>query len=171
MPGGKTVREVMVSISSYPQVPYWFEVGQAIKIVKVTCLDTNKCYMPMTMLVLDEKYDLLGTLTLKEILGRIEEEQGSRAILEMPVGKIISPAKFFLQADDPAAKAASLMIENKLDLLPVSDGKKRFIGLVRMMEIFDELMNVIFSDYKRRIYEGKRFDDAASGAPEAREYS
>jgi CBS domain-containing protein len=55
----------------------------------------------------------------------------------------MSPAKVFLQPDDPVTKAAFLMLENKLELLPVSDGKKRFFGLVRMMEIFDELVSVV----------------------------
>ena len=140
---GRTVKEVMVSISQYPHVPYWFSISQAIKIVKVSFLDTNKYYVPMTILVLDEMYYLLGTLTLKDILGKIEEEKGSKEILESPVGKIMTPANIFVQPDDPVTKAASLMIENKLDLLPVSSEKNKFVGLVRMMETFDELVNVV----------------------------
>ena len=140
---GRTVKEVMVSISQYPHVPYWFDLGQAIKLVKVTFLDTNKYYVPMTILVLDEMYDLRGTLTLKDILGKIQEERGSREILQSPVGKIMTPAKIFVQPGDLVAKAASLMIENNLELLPVSSEKNKFVGLVRMMEIFDELINVV----------------------------
>lgn len=140
---GRTVKEVMVNISQYPQVPYWFDLGQVIKIVKVSFPDTNKYHVPMTILVLDEMYDLLGTLTLKDILGKLQEEKGSKEILESPVGKIMSPAKIFVQPDDLVTKAASLMIENNLDLLPVLSEKNTFVGLVRMMETFDELINVV----------------------------
>ena len=138
---GRTVKEVMVNISQYPQVPYWFDLGQTIKIAKVSFPDTNKYYVPMTILVMDEMYYLRGTLTLKDILGKIQAEKEPREVLESPVGKIMTPAKLFVQPEDITTKAASLMLENNLDLLPVSDEKNRFVGLVRMMEIFDELIN------------------------------
>jgi len=140
---GRTVKEAMVGISQYPHVPYWFDLGQTIKIVKVSFLETNKHYMPMTILVLDEMYYLRGTLTLKDILWMIREEGGSREILHSPVGRIMTPAKIFVQPGDLVAKAASLMIENNLELLPVSDEKNKFVGLVRMMETFDELIDVV----------------------------
>ena len=140
---GRTVKDVMVGISQYPHVPYWFDLGQTIKIVKVSFLETNKYYMPMTILVLDEMYDLRGTLTLKDILGKIQEEKGSREILKSPVGMIMTPAKIFVQPGDLVTNAAALMIENNLDLLPVSSEKNKFVGLVRMMETFDELINVV----------------------------
>jgi len=140
---GRTVKEVMVNISQYPQVPYWFELGQTIKIVKVSFLETNKYYVPMTILVLDEMYYLRGTLTLKDILGKIREEKGPKEILAVPVGKLMTPAKLFVQPEDLVTKAATLMLENNLDLLPVSDEKNKFIGLVRMMETFDELINIV----------------------------
>lgn len=140
---GRTVKEVMVGISQYPHVPYWFDLDQTIKIVKVSFLETNKYYMPMTILVLDEMYDLRGTLTLKDILERIQEENGSREILASPVGMIMTPAKIFVQPGDLVTKAASLMIENNLELLPVSSEKNKFVGLVRMMETFDELIDAV----------------------------
>ena len=140
---GKTVTEVMVRVSKYPHVPYWCSISQAINIVKMSFLDTNKYYVPMMILVMDEKYGFLGTLSPKDILEKIQEKKGSKEILENPVDKIMRPVKIFVQPDDPATKAATLMIENKLDLLPVFDEKKKFVGLVRMMEIFDELLDVV----------------------------
>ena len=140
---GKTAKDVMVGISKYPHVPCWCSLSQAIKIVKISFLDFNKYYVPMAILVLDEKYNLLGILTLKDILGKIEEAKGAKDILEMPVGEVLSQARIFVQSGDPVTKAAALMIENKLDLLPVFDEKKEFVGLVRMMEIFDELIDVV----------------------------
>ncbi len=54
------------------------------------------------------------------------------------------PAKSFVKQDDPITKAAYLMIHNDLILLPVLEDKKKFVGLVRMIEVFDELSNAIF---------------------------
>lgn len=140
----------MVSISQYPHVPHWFDLGQAINIVKLSFLETNKYYVPMTILVLDEMNDLMGTLTLKDILGKIQEKNGSREILESPVGKIMTPAKIFVQPGDLVTKAAALMLKNNLDLLPVSNENK-FVGFVRMMETFDELIDVVSNKYSEEL--------------------
>jgi len=140
---GKTVKEVMVGVSKYPHVPCWCSISQAIQIVKLSFPDFSKYYVPMAILVLDEKYNLLGILTLKDILGKIEEAKGTKDILETPLGEALSHARIFVQSGDPVTKAAALMIENKLDLLPVFDEKRKFVGLVRMMEIFDELLDVV----------------------------
>jgi CBS domain-containing protein len=53
------------------------------------------------------------------------------------------PAKFFVQPDDPITKAAYLMVHNDLALLPVLENKKKFVGLVRIREVFDELSSSI----------------------------
>jgi len=53
-------------------------LGQAIKIVKVSFLDTNKYSVPMMILVMDEMYNLRDILTLKGILEKVWKEKGSR---------------------------------------------------------------------------------------------
>jgi CBS domain-containing protein len=117
-------------------------LGQAIKIVMVSFLDADKYYVPIMILVMDEMYNLRGILTRKGILEKIWKEKGSRE-MESHAGKIMTPTKIFVRPDDLVTKAASLMLENNLDLLPVSDEKNKFVGLIRMMEIFDELINVV----------------------------
>jgi CBS domain-containing protein len=67
----------------------------------------------------------------------------SREAAERPVSEIMVPAKFFVKPEDPVTKAAYLMVHNDLVLLPVLEDKKKFVGLVRMIEVFDELSSAI----------------------------
>src|SRR5512135_2618786 len=72
MSNGKTAKDVMIGIFEYPHVPYWFSINQAIRIVKVSFISEKKYPDPMAILVFDEKYNLMGTLTLKDILKGLE---------------------------------------------------------------------------------------------------
>lgn len=166
----KAVKDVMVDVFDFPHIPYWFSIRQAIGIIKKSLLSGEKCHHPMAVLVFDEKYNLLGTLSLKDILKGLEpnflkpttkaqvheeDESGlsvlweslfnkeSKEMAEKPVSEVMVPAKFFVKPDDPITKAVYLMIHNDLVLLPVLEEKKKFVGLVRMIEIFDELSDAI----------------------------
>lgn len=166
----KAVKDVMVDVFDFPHMPYWFTVRQAIGIVRKSLLNGEKCHQPMAILIFDEKYNLLGTLSLKDIMRGLEpkflrpitkaqvpaEDESGLAMLwdtffsrdtkeraERPVGEIMVPAKFFVKPDDPVTKAAYLMVHNDLQLLPVLEDKKKFVGLVRMIEVFDELSNAV----------------------------
>lgn len=173
MSKSRAVKDVMLDVFEYPHVPYWFTVKQAIGIIRVSFISTKKFTDPMAILVFDEKYNLLGTLTLKDILRGleprflrpstkaqvpVEDESGlsviwdtlfnseSRQAAERPVSEVMVPAKFFVQPGDPITKAAYLMIHNDLVLLPVLEDKKKFVGLVRMIEVFDELSNALLKE-------------------------
>jgi len=136
MSTGKVVKDVMIDVFEYPHVPYWFTVKQAIMVIKKSVIGTEKCIHPMAVLVFDEKYNILGTLTLNDILKGID----SKEKIESPVSEFMVPAKFFVEPGDPISKAAELMLKNNLVLLAViEEDKKKFIGVVRMIEIFDEL--------------------------------
>jgi hypothetical protein len=65
-------KDVMVDVFDFPHVPYWFSLRQAIGIAKKSLLTSEKCHHPMAILVFDEKYNLMGTLTLKDILKGLE---------------------------------------------------------------------------------------------------
>lgn len=173
MSNGKVAKDVMVGIFEYPHVPYWFTISQAIKIVKVSFLSAKKYPEPMAVLVFDEKYNLMGTLTLKDILKGLEprflkpsekaqvpkEDEStlsliwdtlftkeSKELAEKPVSEIMVPAKYFVEPDEPLTKAAYLMLHNDLVLLPVLEGKKKFVGLVRMIEVFDSISDAILRE-------------------------
>ena len=173
MSDGRAAKDLMTGIFEYPHIPYWFSISQAMRIVKVSFISAKKYPEPMAILVFDEKYNLMGTLTLKDILRGLEprflkpsakaqvpEEdettlsliwdslftKESKELAEKAVSEIMSPAKFFVEPDDPITKAAYLMLHHDLVLLPVLENKKKFVGLVRMIEIFDEISNAILKE-------------------------
>jgi len=135
----KVVKDLMIDVFEYPHVPYWFTVKQAIMVIKKSLIGTEKCFHPLAVLVFDEKYNILGTLTLKDILKGLESKEKA----ERPVSEVMTQAKVFVEPDDPTSKAADLMLANDLVLLPVVENKKKFVGVVRMIEIFDELTSAI----------------------------
>jgi CBS domain-containing protein len=173
MSGGKIVKDLMIGIFEYPHIPYWFSISQAIRIVKVSFISSKKYPEPLAILVFDEKYNLMGTLTLKDILRGLEprfmkpttkaqvpeeDEAGlaliwdtlfakeSKELAEKAVSEVMSPAKYFVEPNDPITKAAYLMLHHDLVLLPVLENKKKFVGLVRLVEIFDEISNEIVKE-------------------------
>jgi Mg/Co/Ni transporter MgtE len=139
MSESKVVKDIMIDVFEYPHVPYWFTVKQAIMVIKKSVMGTEKCIHPMAILVFDEKYNILGTLTLKDILKGLESKEKA----ETPVSEVMIPAKFFIEPDAPTTKAADLMFNNDLILLPVVENKTKFVGVVRMIEIFDELTSAV----------------------------
>jgi hypothetical protein len=173
MSAGKTAKDVMIGIFEYPHLPYWFSIGQAIRIIKVSFLSAKKYTDPVAILVFDEKYNLMGTLTLKDVLRGLEprfmkpttkaqvseeDETGlsliwdtlfnkeSKQLAEKPVSEIMTAANYFVEPADPVTKAAYLMLHHDLTLLPVLEGKKKFVGLVRMIEVFDEISGTIIKE-------------------------
>lgn len=169
----KATKDVMVSVFDFPHLPYWFSLRQAVGIVKKSLLSGDtKCLHPMAILVFDEKYNLMGTLGLKDILKGLEPRfmqptskaqvpvdddaglaliwdtlfvKDAAGLAERPVSELLVPAKLYITVDDPITKAAYLMIHHDLALLPVLDGKK-FVGLVRMIEIFEALSTEIYKN-------------------------
>jgi Mg/Co/Ni transporter MgtE len=139
MSKNKVVKDLMIDVFEYPHVPYWFTVKQAIMVIKKSLIGTEKCVHPLIVLVFDEKYNILGTLTLKDILKGLET--GEKA--ERPVSEIMIPTELSVEPDDPIAKAADLILNNNLILLPVIENKKKFVGVVRTIEIFNELTDAL----------------------------
>jgi Mg/Co/Ni transporter MgtE len=170
MSKGKVVKDLMLDVFDYPHVPYWFTLSQAIKIIKVSFISAKKYPEPLAILVFDEKYNLMGTLSLKNILTGLEPRfmrpttdaqaytkegpelaliwstlfnKESKDLAEKPVSEIMVPAKYFVEPDDPITKAAFMIIHNDLILLPVLENKKKFVGLVRLIEIFNEISDAV----------------------------
>jgi Mg/Co/Ni transporter MgtE len=166
----KTAKDIMVDVFEFPHIPYWFTIRQAIGIIKKSLLSGDKCHHPMAVLVFDEKYNLMGTLALKDILRGIEpsflkpaakaqviaedvaglaslwSSKESKALAEKPVSEVMAHAKQFVEPGDPLTKAAYLMLHNDLILVPVLENKKKLVGIVRMIEVFDEIAETTLKD-------------------------
>ena len=174
MQATKNIKDIMVGVFDYPHVPYWFSISQAIKIIRVSFISTKKYPAPMAILVFDEKYNLMGTVTLKDIMKGLEprflnppkdapfpgEEKEtelslvwdalftkeSKELAEKEMSDIMIPARIFVEPDDPITKAAYLMLHHGLVILPVLENKRKLIGLIRMLEVFDEISNAVLKE-------------------------
>lgn len=173
MRSAKKVREIMDDIFDYPHLPYWFSLGQAIKILKKTLPGTDVCTYPRGILIFDERYNLLGTLNIRDILrgleprfksassepsGMVEDEatmagiaeqlygDESKALLDRPVSDFMIPASVFLDPEDIVTKAAYLMLRHNLIFVPVLEGRKRLVGIVKVIKIFDEITNAVMEE-------------------------
>jgi len=167
MESGKRVEDIMVSIFDYPHIPYWFSFAQAIRIAKASFRnESRKSLEPMSMLVFDEKYNLLGTLSLQDIIKGLEPKvsgTGSDAHSQgedssgwdsalvsslkefsvRQVSEIMAPAEYFCEPEDLLSKAAYLISGNNLFLLPVLEKKRKLVGLIRMVDIFDVISDEV----------------------------
>lgn len=170
MSQNKVVQDLMLDVFEFPHIPYWFSIKQAMGISKKSLLANEKCIRPLAILVFDEKYNLVGTLSLKDILKGLEPkflkptakaqvpaeneaglsllwdtffDEKSRELAEKPISEVMVAAKVFVEPGDPITKAAYLMLHNDLVLLPVLENKKKLVGVVRLVEIFDEISNII----------------------------
>lgn len=168
MPNATKVKELAVKITDYPHIPYWMSVRDAIAMIHSAYDETAGLGEHRMVLVFDEKYQLQGILTLKDLLGGIEprflkKDKKSRyqglsdqdygtlsALVEgtfsenskreaaKPVSEVMTPIRATLNADDSLAKAAFVMLQANVSLVPVMDGKK-VVGVLRMSDVFNQI--------------------------------
>lgn len=171
----KKIKDLMVGIDEYPRIPNDISIKQAIKILKGVMLEGRYCFYPMIALVFDDNR-LVGTLRLRDILKGLEPDylkgsanmQGyskdnpelsviwdalfdkdAKELAERPVSDAMNPIKAYVAPDDPIVKAAYLMIHNDLLVLPVLEDKKKVVGLIRMIEVFDALSGSVLDEETR----------------------
>ena len=163
----RLVKDLMIPLTDYPHIPYWFSVRQAISMLKALAADPEKKVVPYLVLVFDEKYQLLGYLGIREMLRGIEprflksqerphylgpksadlslgtlwKDLFSRRCKEeakKPVREVMAPIQATIQATDPIIKAAYAMLETDTWIIPVMEANK-VVGIARLVDIFKEL--------------------------------
>jgi CBS-domain-containing membrane protein len=168
MPHEKRVVDLMIPLTDFPHIPYWFTIKQAIAIVKKTALGLEGQGEHATLLVFDEKYRLMGTLTMAELTrgiekrfvrsnGTLSEEsdtpvfferlftEGIKEEAQKPVSEIMSPVKESVTPEDSIIKAIYIMRGKNLALLPVIENDV-LQGIIRPSEIFNELAELILAE-------------------------
>jgi CBS domain-containing protein len=168
MPDPKTAKDMMIPLEDYPHIPYWFTLRQAMAIVREAALKFEGQFEPRAVLVFDEKYQLLGILTLRDIITGLEprflqetalvkadpsltvllgdlSEPQMKSQSQRPVSEVMSPIKVTVNAEDPITKTLSLMIKENLGLVPVMQGGK-VAGMLRLSDLYGEISQIVLGD-------------------------
>jgi CBS domain-containing protein len=172
MPYQKKVAELMIALEDYPHVPYWFTLRQAMAIVREAAIKFEGTFEPRSVLVFDEKYHLLGILTLRDILrglapkslkgvaGKVQAAldldgaltdleadlsgQRVKEAAETAVSEVMSSIEITVDAGDSLAKALFLMIKEDLARMPVMRDQK-VVGIVRLSDLFQEISDFVLN--------------------------
>jgi CBS domain-containing protein len=164
----KRVKELMIPLEDYPHIPYWFTLRQAMAIVREASIKFEGTFEPRAVLVFDEKYQLMGILTLRDIIRGLEPRfmqesglikgdpnlallmgdlfgPGMREASQKPVSEVMSPIKITVQGSDPIAKAIFLMIKEGVGMMPVIQDSK-VAGMIRLSDLFKEISDMVLGD-------------------------
>ncbi len=161
MSGEKIVQDLMIHLEDYPHIPYWFTLNQAVIIIREAAIKFEGSFEPRALLFFDERYQLLGLVTLKDLIRGLEadilEKPGSEQRswkeitgqelwrqAEKPVSQVMSPFKIFLDSNDSLVKALALMLQANVEKIPVMTAG-RVVGLIRLADLFQELSKVLLS--------------------------
>jgi CBS domain-containing protein len=168
MDRAKKVKELTIPLEDYPHIPYWFSLRQAMAIVREAAIKFEGSFEPRAVLVFDEKYQLMGMLTLRDIIKGLEprflketdliKTDPSLTVLfgdlfgpnmqeqsQKPVSEVMSPIKVLADAQDNFVKALYLMIKADVGLMPVFESGK-VIGILRLSDLFNEVSRVVLGD-------------------------
>lgn len=168
MPYSKKVKDLMIPLEDYPHIPYWFTLRQAMAIVREAAIKYEGTFEPRAVLVFDEKYQLMGILTLRDIIRGLEPKfaqdiglikadpnlavllgdmfgPGMKEASQRPVSEVMSPIRVTVNADDPITKALFLMVKENVGMMPVLQDHK-VVGMIRMNELFKEISDIVLGD-------------------------
>jgi CBS domain-containing protein len=137
-------------------------------IVREATIKFEGSFEPRAVLVFDEKYQLMGILTLRDIIRGLEPRfLQETSLLEMdanltvlmddllgpnikeasqrPVSEVMSPIQITVDGNSPFVKALSLMVKENVGLMPVMLDN-RVAGMIRLSDLFAEIANAVLSD-------------------------
>ena len=71
----KRVADLMIPLDSYPHIPYWFTLRQAMATLHSSRIEVDgKVSLPRAFLVFNEAYELLGVVRRRDILRGLEPQ-------------------------------------------------------------------------------------------------
>jgi CBS domain-containing protein len=168
MTKGKKVKDLMIPLEDYPHIPNWFTLRQAMAIVREAAVKFEGAFEPRAALVFDEKYQLMGILTLRNMIKALEPEflretslvkrdpdlTGSLGDLlgpnlkehsQRPVSEVMIPIQVTVDDNAPISKALYLMIKENVGRMPVMQDNK-VAGMIRLTDLFGEIAAVVLDD-------------------------
>jgi len=75
--------DLMIPLDSYPHIPYWFTLRQAMAEIENAELEiNNQKSLPRVILVFDEKYNLMGMVRRRDILRGLQPDYLSHNVTE-----------------------------------------------------------------------------------------
>jgi len=168
MANDQKVKDIMIPLEDYPHIPHWFTLRQAMAIIREAAVKCEGTFEPRAMLVFDDKYQLMGILTIRDIITGLEprflQETGLVKIdpnltvlmgdllgpnmkehSQRPVSEVMSPIKATVDGSAPIFKALYLMIQENVGLMPVIQDSK-VAGMIRFSDLFNEIAKVVLGD-------------------------
>ena len=168
MPHQKTAEEVMIPLEDYPHIPHWYTLRQAMAIVREATVKFAGAFELRAVLVFDEKYQLMGILTLRDIIKGLEPRflketdlvkadpsltimigdlfgPGLTEASQKPVSEVMCPLKVTVDVADPITKPLYLMIKGNVGLIPVMQSGK-VAGMLRLSDLFGEISKRVLGD-------------------------
>ena len=168
MANDKKVKDLMIPLEDYPHIPYWFTLRQAMAIVREAAIKFEGAFEPRAVLVFDEKYQLMGMLTLRDMITGLEPKflqetslvamdpnltvligdllgPNMRTASQRPVNEVMCPIQVTVDAGAPVAKALYLMIQENVGFLPVMQAGK-VAGMIRLSALFNEVAQVVLGE-------------------------
>ncbi len=171
MPLSKTLRDICVPLSEYPNLSDTATLHDAFAALKAG-FEAGRRFRHV--LVLNAQDQLVGILGMRDILRGLfpdylrtgELSRYEAPLPDFPALTLIwaetfqsqsleaakRPVRDFMGAvpdrigpDDPITKAAYLMVIHDTSMLPVVEGE-RLVGVVRMIDVFNEASKVVLHD-------------------------
>ena len=168
MANDKKVKDLMIPLEDYPHIPYWFTLRQAMAIVREAAIKFEGAFEPRAVLVFDDKYQLTGILTIRDMVTGLEPRflQETSPVMTDPdlavlmgdflgpnlkeqsqrlVSEVMSPIKATVDANAPLFKPLYLMIKENVGLMPVIQAGK-VAGMIRFSDLFNEIAKVVLGE-------------------------
>jgi CBS domain-containing protein len=160
----KTVKDSTILLERYPHIQETQTLHDGVQVIQSFTHGENNRLKYSELLVINDQNQLVGRLTLQDILQGLDKrlvavpkakgfegkgaEYPNLAILweesfylecsqkaSRPIRDFMSPAKRYVKGSDSLLKALSMMLYTHETLLPVVE-EKRVIGVIRIEEIF-----------------------------------
>ena len=171
MPAKTKVKEIMVPLTNYPHMPYWFSLKQAVTMLRLAgAEDEHHKRAPRVVLVFDEKYQLMGMLRKRDILRGLEPRylgagpksadwpkmgtqelcalwsdlKASKEAAGAQVKEFMVPVKGTVGVDDPLTKAACMLLQDDVPVLAVMNGNK-VAGIVTIEDVFEAITDAVLA--------------------------